>query len=111
MSEITTGKANLEIFGETLLEEGKKNSNLIVVTSDSRGSGKIVPFGKELPDQIIEVGIAEQNLVGVCSGLAAGGKIVFGGVASEHLQRSERLHPHRLGLAGSGSPNERKGTR
>jgi len=78
MSEITTGKANLEIFGETLLEEGKKNSNLIVVTSDSRGSGKIVPFGKELPDQIIEVGIAEQNLVGVCSGLAAGGKIVFG---------------------------------
>ena len=78
MSEITTGKANLEIFGETLLEEGKKNSDLIVVTSDSRGSGKIVPFGKELPDQIIEVGIAEQNLVGVCSGLAAGGKIVFG---------------------------------
>ena len=78
MSEITTGKANLEIFGETLLDEGKKNSNLIVVTSDSRGSGKIVPFGKELPDQIIEVGIAEQNLVGVCSGLAAGGKIVFG---------------------------------
>ena len=78
MSEITTGKANLEIFGETLLEEGRKNSNLIVVTSDSRGSGKIVPFGKELPDQIIEVGIAEQNLVGVCSGLAAGGKIVFG---------------------------------
>ena len=78
MSEITTGKANLEIFGETLLEEGKKNSNLVVVTSDSRGSGKIVPFGKELPDQIIEVGIAEQNLVGVCSGLAAGGKIVFG---------------------------------
>ena len=78
MSEITTGKANLEIFGETLLEEGKKNSNLIVATSDSRGSGKIVPFGKELPDQIIEVGIAEQNLVGVCSGLAAGGKIVFG---------------------------------
>lgn len=78
MSEITTGKANLEIFGETLLEEGKKNKDLIVVTSDSRGSGKIVPFGKELPDQIIEVGIAEQNLVGVCSGLAAGGKIVFG---------------------------------
>ena len=40
MSEITTGKANLEIFGETLLEEGKKNSNLIVVTGASRGSGR-----------------------------------------------------------------------
>ena len=78
MNEIITGKPNLEIFGETLLEEGKKNSNLVVVTSDSRGSGKIVPFGKELPNQMIEVGIAEQNLVGVCSGLAAGGKTVFG---------------------------------
>ena len=75
MSEITTGKANLEIFGETLLEEGKKNSNLIVVTSDSRGSGKIVPFGKELPDQIIEVGIAEQNMVGMAAGLSQEGKL------------------------------------
>ena len=72
------GKPNLEIFSETLLAEAKKNKDIIVVTSDSRGSGKLVPFGKELPDQIIEVGIAEQNLVGVSSGLAAGGKIVFG---------------------------------
>ena len=71
------GKPNLEIFSETLLAEAKKNKDIIVVTSDSRGSGKLVPFGKELPDQIIEVGIAEQNLVGVSSGLAAGGKIVF----------------------------------
>ena len=59
------GKPNLEIFSETLLAEAKKNKDIIVVTSDSRGSGKLVPFGKELPDQIIEVGIAEQNLVGV----------------------------------------------
>ena len=72
------GKPNLEIFSETLLSEAKKNKDIIVVTSDSRGSGKLVPFGKELPDQIIEVGIAEQNLVGVSAGLAAGGKIVFG---------------------------------
>lgn len=72
------GKPNLEIFSETLLSEAKKNKDIIVVTSDSRGSGKLVPFGKELPDQIIEVGIAEQNLVGVSSGLATGGKIVFG---------------------------------
>ena len=72
------GKPNLEVFSETLLKEARKNKNIIVVTSDSRGSGKLVPFGKELPNQIIEVGIAEQNLVGVSSGLAAGGKIVFG---------------------------------
>ena len=72
------GKPNLEVFSETLLKEARKNKNIIVVTSDSRGSGKLVPFGKELPNQIIEVGIAKQNLVGVSSGLAAGGKIVFG---------------------------------
>ena len=69
------GKPNLEVFSETLLKEARKNKNIIVVTSDSRGSGKLVPFGKELPNQIIEVGIAEQNLVGVSSGLAAGRKL------------------------------------
>ena len=71
-------KANLEIFAETLLELAKKDKNIIVVTSDSRGSGKLTNFGKVLPDQIIEVGIAEQNLVGICAGLSAVGKKVFG---------------------------------
>ena len=50
---------------------------MVVVTSDSRGSGKLVPFAMELPQQIVEVGIAEQNLVGVAAGLAAAGKIPF----------------------------------
>jgi transketolase len=49
----------------------------MVATSDSRGSGKLVLYGKELPNQIIEVGIAEQNLVGVSAGLSAAGKKVF----------------------------------
>ena len=49
----------------------------MVVTSDSRGSGKLVPFGKTLPEQIVEVGIAEQNLVGISAGLASTGKKVF----------------------------------
>lgn len=77
MSEIKMGKPNLEIFADTLLQEAQKDKDIIVVTSDSRGSGKLVPFGKALPDQIIEVGIAEQNLVGVSAGLAATGKKVF----------------------------------
>ena len=55
-------KANLEVFADTLLELARKDKDIIVVTSDSRGSGKLTTFGKELPDQIIEVGIAEQNL-------------------------------------------------
>jgi transketolase len=77
MSDNKIGKPNLEVFAETLLLEAKKNSSITVVTSDSRGSGKLVPYGKELPDQIVEVGIAEQNLVGVSAGLAASGKKVF----------------------------------
>ena len=72
-----TGRPNLEVFAETLLIEAKQNPNIMVVTSDSRGSGKLVLYGKELPNQIIEVGIAEQNLVGVSSGLSAAGKKVF----------------------------------
>ena len=71
-------KANLEVFAETLLDLAKKDKDIIVVTSDSRGSGKLTNFGKELPNQIIEVGIAEQNLVGICAGLSSSGKKVFG---------------------------------
>ena len=72
-----TGRPNLEVFAETLLIEAKQNPNIMVATSDSRGSGKLVLYGKELPKQIIEVGIAEQNLVGVSAGLSAVGKKVF----------------------------------
>jgi transketolase len=71
------GRANLEVFSETLLSLAKKDRNIMVVTSDSRGSGKLTSFGTSLPDQLIEVGIAEQNLVGVSAGLASTGKIVF----------------------------------
>ena len=71
------GRPNLEVFAETLLNEAKKNPNIVVTTSDSRGSGKLVPYSQELPKQIIEVGIAEQNLVGVSAGLSAAGKKVF----------------------------------
>ena len=78
-------KANLEVFAETLLDLAKKDNDIIVVTSDSRGSGKLTQFGKELPNQIIEVGIAEQNLVGICAGLSAVGKKVFGVSPSSFL--------------------------
>ena len=79
------GQANLEIFSSTLLSLAKNDKDIIVVTSDSRGSGKLVEFGNELPNQIIEVGIAEQNLVGICAGLSAAGKKVFGVSPSSFL--------------------------
>lgn len=71
------GQANLVVFAETLLELAKQDSTIMVLTSDSRGSAKLVKYGQELPDQIVEMGIAEQNLVGVAAGLAMVGKKVF----------------------------------
>jgi len=68
---------NLEAFSSTLQQLAAVDRNVLVVTSDSRGSGKLTPFGKKFPEQIIEVGIAEQNLVGVAAGLASCGKKVF----------------------------------
>ncbi len=72
------GRANLEEFAATLEELAKADPNIIAVTSDSRGSGKLAPYGQALPAQIVEVGIAEQNLVGITAGLAACGKKSFG---------------------------------
>ena len=72
------GRANLDVFAETVLEIARQDPDVLVVTSDSRGSGKLAPFGKALPRQIVEVGIAEQNLVGITAGLAACGKKSFG---------------------------------
>ena len=69
--------ANLEVFASTLLELAREDSNLLVITSDSRGSAKLASFAKSASGQIVEVGIAEQNLVGVAAGLAAAGKNVF----------------------------------
>jgi len=71
------GRANLEEFADTLLTLAKADRNILAVTSDSRGSGKLGPFGQALPKQIVEMGIAEQNLVGVAAGLGSCGKNVF----------------------------------
>lgn len=71
------GKANLDVFAETLLSLAQTDRDILAVTSDSRGSGKLTKFGEILPDQIVEVGIAEQNLVGISAGLASAGKKVF----------------------------------
>jgi len=71
------GRPNLEEFADTVLALARADRNVLAVTSDSRGSGKLGPFGQALPEQIVEVGIAEQNLVGVAAGLASCGKTVF----------------------------------
>lgn len=77
LQTLNIGKANLVELAATLMELAEEDRNILVVTSDSRGSGKLVLFGEKFPDQIVEVGIAEQNLVGVAAGLASAGKSVF----------------------------------
>src|SRR5262245_58185734 len=71
------GRANLDEFADVLLALARKDQSVFAVTSDSRGSGKLKPFGDALPKQLIEVGIAEQNLVGVAAGIASTGRVVF----------------------------------
>jgi transketolase len=75
--DLRMGKANQDVFSETLQALAETDRDIIAVTSDSRGSGKLVPFGEKYPNQIVEVGIAEQNLVGVAAGLASAGKKTF----------------------------------
>ena len=77
VSALQAGRPNQEVFAETLLEAARRDPTVLVVTSDSRGSARLVEFAGELPERIVELGIAEQNLVGVAAGLAAGGYTVF----------------------------------
>ncbi len=74
---VELGKPNLDIFSEALLSLAREDRNVLAVTSDSRGSGRLAPFAAALPEQIVEVGIAEQNLVGIAAGLASAGKVVY----------------------------------
>ena len=62
---------------DVLIEAAKDNKDLLVLTSDSRGSASLVDFAKAYPEQIVETGIAEQNLVGISAGLALNGKRPF----------------------------------
>ncbi len=64
-------------FTDTLLELGKKDKNIIAVTTDARGSVTLTNFAKELPEQFVECGIAEQDAVGISAGLASCGKKTF----------------------------------
>ena len=76
-------------FSEMILEEAKKDKDIIVVCTDSRGSAKLGAYPDELPEQFVEMGIAEQNSVTVSAGMAYLGKKVFTiGPASFYSMRS-----------------------
>lgn len=64
-------------FTSTLLELAQQDKDIIAVTSDASGSATLTDFGKALPEQFVEVGIAEQDAVGISAGLASAGKKPF----------------------------------
>ncbi|MFD2330459.1 transketolase family protein [Cohnella sp. GCM10020058] len=68
---------NRQVICDTLLELAKEDRDIMVLASDSRGSAAMAPFAKAYPDQFVEVGIAEQNIVGISAGLAHSGKKPF----------------------------------
>ncbi|WP_067475396.1 transketolase family protein [Nocardia amamiensis] len=74
---VPQGIANLEVLDATLRDLAGSDPDIRVLTADSHISGKLAPFAAEFPDRMVEVGIAEQNLVGVAAGLAACGKKPF----------------------------------
>ncbi|MCF0191861.1 MAG: transketolase family protein [Prevotella sp.] len=90
-------------FTDTLLELAKQDKDIIAVTSDARGSVTLGDFAKELPQQFVECGIAEQDAVGISAGLAHSGKKVFCcGPACFYVARS--LEQVKVDLAYSENP-------
>ena len=69
--------ANKQMICEVLMEAAKTDKDIVALCSDSRGSGSFTPFANEYPEQFVETGIAEQNLVSIAAGLAKCGKKAY----------------------------------
>ena len=68
---------NRKAICDVLLKEAETDKSITVLCSDSRGSASLTPFAEAFPDQFVEMGIAEQDLVSVAAGLAHCGKKAF----------------------------------
>lgn len=66
-----------DIYGQTLVELGRHNKNIVVLDADLSSSTRTSMFAKEFPDRFFNFGVAEQNMMATASGLASCGKIVF----------------------------------
>lgn len=69
--------ANRAVMCRVLCERAAEDKSITVLCSDSRGSASLTPFAEKFPAQFVEVGIAEQNLVGIAAGMAACGKKAY----------------------------------
>jgi len=68
---------NRKVICDVLLREAQNDKSIVVLCSDSRGSASLTPFAEQYPQQFVEVGIAEQDLVSIGAGLAHCGKKVY----------------------------------
>lgn len=68
---------NRQAICEVLMERAKEDKDIVVLCSDSRGSASLAPYAQAFPEQFVEVGIAEQNLVSISAGLAKSGMKPF----------------------------------
>lgn len=68
---------NRQAICDVLMEKVKEDKDIVVLCSDSRGSASLIPFAQAFPEQFVEVGIAEQDLVSISAGLAKCGKKPF----------------------------------
>lgn len=99
--DLTVKKATREGFGDEIVKLGKENKDIYVIDVDIAKSCKTINFSKQLPNQHINVGIAEQNAAGIAAGLATTGKIpfvstyaVFGSLRMAEQIRQEICYPN-----------------
>lgn len=70
-------KATRESYGETLLELGEQNNNVVVLDADLSAATKTNLFAQKYPERFFDMGIAEANMIGTAAGLATCGKIAY----------------------------------
>src|SRR3989344_3534634 len=64
-------------YGKGLVKAGEKNKNVVVLCADLSESTRSEWFQKKFPERFVEIGVAEQNMASLASGMAAAGKIAF----------------------------------
>ena len=77
MSASAPSRATREAFGATLVELAEQGVNVVAVDADLAGSTTTKKLGSYDPDRLVDVGIAEQNMIDVAAGLSLTGRIAF----------------------------------
>jgi len=75
LSQVTGHMSTRDGFGEALVELGKENLNVVVLSADLSESTRVKDFAEKFPERFVECGVAEQNMMGIAVGLALSGKI------------------------------------